>query len=102
MISAYKNYGILIQKDSRCCITHFDCNGDLKYDEYLKIRKVAQLFDKAPIELLDICIIKVERIQTHLNDSSGIFEKFRNMIGLNGVYLSRFKILSNARTYWIG
>jgi hypothetical protein len=82
MISAYKNYGILIQKDSRCCTTHFDNNGDLKYEEYLKIRKLAQLFDKAPIELLDICILKAERIQTHLNDSSGIFDKFRDMASI--------------------
>jgi len=83
IIFAYQNYGLLIRKDSRCCISHLDINGDIKYEESEKITKANHLYEKAPVEIIDICLSKIESIQNHLNDSCGIFDKFRNVASLD-------------------
>jgi hypothetical protein len=83
ILFAYQNYGLLIRKDSRCCDSHLETNGNIKYEDYLKIKKSDQLYERAPVELLDLCLSKIEKIQTHLNDSCGIFDKFKDVASLN-------------------
>jgi hypothetical protein len=74
---------LLIRKDSRCCDSHLETNGNIKYEDYLKIKKSDQLYERAPVELLDLCLSKIEKIQTHLNDSCGIFDKFKDVASLD-------------------
>jgi hypothetical protein len=82
ILFAYQNYGLFISKDSRCCASHLETNGDIKYDEYEKIKKAVQLYDKTPVDIIDICITKIEKLESHINDSCGIFDKFKDVASL--------------------
>jgi hypothetical protein len=58
------NYCLFIRterKDTRCCDEHLENNDKIKCEEYLNIKKTDQLFEKAPLELLDICLSKIEK-----------------------------------------
>jgi hypothetical protein len=79
ILSAYKNYALFIQKDCRCCKKHFDSNGDLNYDDFVKISKAPLLVERSPVELIDICLTKAEHLVMQLNNSCGIFDKFRDL-----------------------
>ena len=49
VIFAYKNYGIIIKDDRRCCTRHLENNGDIKHEDIMKIRKKSQLYEKDAI-----------------------------------------------------
>ena len=83
IISAYKNYALLIQKDTRSCNKHFDRNGHLNYEDLIKIRKTPILLEKSPVELIDLCLTKTEKLETQLNDTCGIFDKFKDIASLD-------------------
>jgi hypothetical protein len=61
ILFAYQNYGLFISKDSRCCVSHLDTNGDIKY-EYEKIKKAVKLYGKIQVDIIDICITKIVKI----------------------------------------
>ena len=78
ILFAYKNFGILMKKDSRRS-QHVESNGQIKYEEYLKIRK-----KHIPLTRLRLkCLMNAEKILNKLNDSSGIFDKFRDIASLD-------------------
>jgi hypothetical protein len=79
----YKNYALFIQKDSRCCSKHFDDNGDLIYEDFFKMKKSLILFEKSPIELIDLCSAKTVKLTTQLDETFGIFDKFRDIASLD-------------------
>jgi hypothetical protein len=69
---------------SRCCDVHLENNGEIKYEEYLNIKKTDQMqLEKAALELLDICLSKIEKIEAQMNDSCGIFDKFKDVASLD-------------------
>ena len=82
VIFAYKYYGTIINKDSRCCSSHFESNGDIKEKDFKKIKKTIHSFDKNSIGILDLCVINAEKVQMNLTESSGVFDKFRDMATL--------------------
>jgi predicted nucleic acid-binding Zn ribbon protein len=45
VIFAYKYYGTIINKDSRCCSSHFESNGDIKEKDFKRIKKTIHSFD---------------------------------------------------------
>jgi hypothetical protein len=46
ILFAYQNYGLLIRKGSRCCDVHLENNGEIKYEEYLNIKKQTNYLKK--------------------------------------------------------
>ena len=83
IICAYKNYGIVIKEDSRCCNMHLDSKGLIKLEEFFKIPKRSKTYDKDAIKLVDICLSYSEHIQYQLEFASGIFDKFKDMASLD-------------------
>jgi hypothetical protein len=73
----------MIRKDARCCDSHLDINGDIKYEEYLKIKKADHYYEKAPVDIIDMCLSNINILQSNLNDSCGIFDKFRCIASLD-------------------
>ena len=82
IITAYKNYGIIIKDHSRCCIKHLDDTGQIKLDEFFKIPTKSKTYDKNAINMIDICLSNSDKIQYQLDHSSGIFDKFKDMASL--------------------
>jgi len=83
IISAYKNNALLIQKDTRSCKKNFDSNGHLYYEDFINIRKARILLEKSPVELIDLCLTKAEKLETQPNDTCGIFDKFKDIASLD-------------------
>jgi hypothetical protein len=82
VIFAYKYYGTIINKDSRCCSSHFESNGDIKEKDFKRIKKKIHSFDKESIEILDLCVINAEKVQQSLTESCGIFDKFKDIASI--------------------
>ena len=57
-------------------------NGLIKEEEFWKIPKITQYYDKSLVKVLDISLGNAEIIQNQLINSSGIFDKFKNMASL--------------------
>ena len=82
VIFAYKYYGTIINKDSRCCSSHFESNGDIKEKDFQRIKKTIHSFDKKSIEILDLCVMNAEKVQQSLTESCGIFDKFKDIASI--------------------
>ena len=83
IILAYEKFGIVIKENSRCCSEHLDNNGQIKIDVFLAIP--TKCFDKDIIKFVDLCLANNEKIQNELTDSSGIFDKFKDMSSLDEI-----------------
>ena len=80
---AYLNHGLIIKHESRCCVDHVDEKGFIKAEEFKNIDTIGQNYDKDIIMVLDACLKASEKIHYTLKDSSGIFDKFRDMAALD-------------------
>ena len=49
----------------------------------MKISKAPLLLERSPVELIDICLAKAEHLVMQLNNSCGIFDKFRDLASLD-------------------
>ena len=80
---AYVNHGIIIKHESRCCNDHFDDKGLIKAEEFNYLVTTDKPYEKDLILVLDSCLDASKKIQSLLKDSSGIFDKFRDMAALD-------------------
>jgi hypothetical protein len=79
LIFAYKNYGIIMKDDTRCCSRHLEKNGCIKESEFLKIPKRLEYFHQSLVKVLDVSITNAVKIQNQLINSSGVFDKFKDL-----------------------
>jgi hypothetical protein len=50
----YRHNGTITQEDSFCCNKHFENNGEIKHEEFIKIPKKNDLFDNDAIRIIDL------------------------------------------------
>jgi hypothetical protein len=79
ILFAYKYYGTFIDTDSRCCTRHLESNGDIKENDFKKIKKTIHDFDQNSIKILDLWVINTDKVKQNFTESSGIFDKFKDM-----------------------
>ena len=83
ILFAYQNFGVIIKYDSRICKAHLNNKGFVKAEEFFKLKKKSQYFDKNIIKMLDLSILDSEKRQTELTEKCGVFDKFRNISELD-------------------
>ena len=83
IVFAYLNHGIMIKHHARCCDRHLDVKGDIVASEYsnMQTRLVAHNADE--MIRFDLCVRSQQKLQYELQNSSGIFDKFKNMAALD-------------------
>ena len=83
IMSAYLNHGIIIKIGSRCCDTHLDANRLVQTEAFNQIHTKDKMYSKDLKLVLDSCLQTSQKIQMLLKDSSGIFDKFKDMATLD-------------------
>ena len=83
IMNAYLNHGLIIKNGARCCDDHLDSNDIIKDEEYNHIITKDMTYDKDFKLVLDACLEASKKINYFLKDSSGIFDKFKNLATLD-------------------
>ena len=83
ILFAYKNHGILIKEHARCCNQHIDSNGFIIVSEFIGMPTKCEWFDRDTIKLLDMALLNSDKVLYELEESSSIFDKFKNMTSLD-------------------
>jgi len=83
IINAYLNHGIIIHFQSRCCDKHLDNRGVIYPTELKNTPTAVKAYQEKMILTFESCLEASKRIQHHLEQSSGVFDKFKDMTALD-------------------